>query len=52
MDVIADHRRGLVSIVVPLIPLEHQVRRLGVSYLLGQEYLDAHPRELMLCSHV
>lgn len=52
VDVIADHRRGLVPLVVPLTLLKHHVRRLGIDYLRGQTYLDPHPKELMLRNHV
>jgi uncharacterized protein YbgA (DUF1722 family)/uncharacterized protein YbbK (DUF523 family) len=52
VDVIADYRRGLVPLVVPLTLLKHHVRRLGVAYLAGQVYLDPHPKELMLRNHV
>ena len=47
-----DYRRGLVPLVVPLALLRHHVRRLHVSYLIGQLYLDPHPKELMLRNHV
>jgi uncharacterized protein YbgA (DUF1722 family) len=30
----------------------HHVRRLAVSYLAGQVYLEPHPKELMLRNHV
>jgi uncharacterized protein YbgA (DUF1722 family)/uncharacterized protein YbbK (DUF523 family) len=51
-EVIADHRRGLVPLVVPVTLVKHHVRRLGVAYLQGQAYLDPHPKELMLRNHV
>jgi uncharacterized protein YbgA (DUF1722 family) len=51
-EVIADHRRGLVPLVVPITLVKHHVRRLGVAYLKGQTYLDPHPKELMLRNHV
>jgi uncharacterized protein YbgA (DUF1722 family)/uncharacterized protein YbbK (DUF523 family) len=51
-DVIADYRRGLVPLVVPLTLLGHHVRRQRVSYLAEQVYLNPHPRELMLRNHV
>jgi uncharacterized protein YbgA (DUF1722 family)/uncharacterized protein YbbK (DUF523 family) len=47
----ADYRRGLVPLVVPLTLLGRHVRRLGVKRLLGQVYLDPHPKELMLRHH-
>jgi uncharacterized protein YbgA (DUF1722 family) len=40
------------SLVVPLTLFRHHVRRLKVSYLAGQTYLEPHPRELMLRNHV
>jgi uncharacterized protein YbgA (DUF1722 family)/uncharacterized protein YbbK (DUF523 family) len=52
VQVIADHRRGLVPLVVPLTLVRHHVRRLAVAYLQGQTYLDPHPKELMLRNHV
>jgi uncharacterized protein YbgA (DUF1722 family) len=51
VDVIADYRRGVVPLVVPLTLLRHHVRRQGVSYLADQAYLDPHPKELMLRNH-
>jgi uncharacterized protein YbgA (DUF1722 family)/uncharacterized protein YbbK (DUF523 family) len=52
VELIADYRRGLVPLVVPLTLVKHHARRLDVRYLLGQVYLDPHPRELMLRNHV
>jgi uncharacterized protein YbgA (DUF1722 family)/uncharacterized protein YbbK (DUF523 family) len=51
-EVIAEYRRGLVPLVVPLTLLKHHVRRLGVAYLADQVYLSPHPKELMLRNHV
>jgi uncharacterized protein YbgA (DUF1722 family)/uncharacterized protein YbbK (DUF523 family) len=51
-EAIADHRRGLVPLVVPLTLLRHLVRRLGAPWLEGQSYLEPHPKELMLRNHV
>ena len=51
VEAIADHRRGLVPLVVPLTLVKHHVRRLGVGYLAGQVYLEPHPREMMLRNH-
>ena len=51
-EVIAEYRRGLVPLVVPLTLLKHHVRRLGLAYLSDQVYLDPHPKELMLRNHV
>ena len=52
LDVIADHRRGLVPLVVPLTLMKHHVRRLDLESLAGQVYLEPHPKELMLRNHV
>ncbi len=49
---IDDYRLGLVPLVVPLTLLRHHVRSHRVAYLLGQVYLEPHPRELMLRNHV
>ena len=51
-DTIADYRRGLVPLVVPLTLLRHYVRRFDVTYLAGQTYLQPHPKELMLRNYV
>jgi uncharacterized protein YbgA (DUF1722 family) len=51
-DTIADYRRGLVPLVVPLTLLRHYVRRFDVAYLAEQTYLQPHPKELMLRNHV
>ncbi|HJQ84208.1 MAG TPA: DUF523 and DUF1722 domain-containing protein [Candidatus Binatia bacterium] len=49
---VADYRRGLVPLVVPLTLVRHHARRLAVAYLLEQVYLDPDPKELMLRNHV
>ncbi|HEX2660731.1 MAG TPA: DUF523 and DUF1722 domain-containing protein, partial [Polyangia bacterium] len=46
LELIEDHRRGLVPLIVPLTLLRHHVKRLNVEYLAGQVYLDPHPKEL------
>jgi uncharacterized protein YbgA (DUF1722 family)/uncharacterized protein YbbK (DUF523 family) len=52
VEVIAEYRRELVPLVVPLTLLKHHVRRLGLAYLADQVYLNPHPKELMLRNHV
>jgi uncharacterized protein YbgA (DUF1722 family)/uncharacterized protein YbbK (DUF523 family) len=49
---IADYRRGLVPLIVPITLVRHHVGRLGLGYLQDQVYLDPHPKELMLLNHV
>jgi hypothetical protein len=51
-EVIAEYRRGLVPLVVPITLLKHHLRRLNIAYLAEQVYLAPHPRELMLRNHV
>jgi len=48
---IANYRAGLVPLVVPITLVAHYARMLDVPYLLGQTYLQPHPRELMLRNH-
>jgi uncharacterized protein YbgA (DUF1722 family) len=52
LTAIEDHRRGVLPLVVPITLLRHHARRLNVAYLLGQTYLDPHPKELMLRNHI
>ena len=51
-DLIHDHRRGWVPLVVPLTLIRHYASLYEVEYLKGQFYLEPHPRELMLRNHV
>jgi len=51
-ELVQDYGRGLVPLVVPLTMLRHYVKRLEISYLADQVYLDPHPKELMLRNHV
>jgi len=51
-ELIHDYRAGLVPLLVPLTLVRHHARRQEVAYLLGQVYLDPHPKELMLRNHV
>ncbi len=52
LEVIDEHRRGVVPLVVPITLMRHHVKRVGVPYLEGQVYLEPHPRELALRNHV
>ena len=36
----------------PLVLLRHHARAVNQEYLLGQLYLEPHPKELMLRNHV
>jgi uncharacterized protein YbgA (DUF1722 family)/uncharacterized protein YbbK (DUF523 family) len=48
VDLIADHRRGVVPLAAPLTLLKHHARRLDVAYLAAQVYLDPYPKALMV----
>jgi uncharacterized protein YbgA (DUF1722 family) len=52
LGVIDDYRQGLVPLIVPVTLVKHYVRKLDVSYLSDQVYLNPHPKELMLRNHV
>ena len=52
LELIEDHRNGLVPLVVPITLIRHHVRRLGIEYLQGQIYLAPHPKELALRRHM
>jgi len=52
LRLIDDYRAGIVPLVVPLSLIHHYAKLHGVSYLLGQTYLEPHPRELALRNHV
>jgi uncharacterized protein YbgA (DUF1722 family)/uncharacterized protein YbbK (DUF523 family) len=52
LALIEDYRSGVVPLIVPLTLLHHYVKRHKVEYLLGQTYLQPHPRELALRNHV
>jgi uncharacterized protein YbgA (DUF1722 family)/uncharacterized protein YbbK (DUF523 family) len=52
LSLIEEHRQGRLPLVVPLTLVRHHARRLDVTYLLGQVYLDPHPKELMLLNRV
>jgi uncharacterized protein YbgA (DUF1722 family)/uncharacterized protein YbbK (DUF523 family) len=52
LTVIADYRRRLVPLIVPVTLIRHCVRTHNVAYLESQFYLEPHPGELMLRNHV
>jgi len=49
---IEDYRRDLVPLVVPITLLRHHVCKHRITYLMGQLYLEPHPKELMLRNRV
>jgi uncharacterized protein YbgA (DUF1722 family)/uncharacterized protein YbbK (DUF523 family) len=52
MEVVEQHRQGLVPLIVPVTLARHYVRKYQEPYLLGQWYLEPHPVELQLRNHV
>jgi uncharacterized protein YbgA (DUF1722 family)/uncharacterized protein YbbK (DUF523 family) len=52
MQVIEDHRLGLIPLIVPITLLKHYVRKYDQQYLSEQVYLNPHPMELQLRNHV
>lgn len=52
VEVIEDYRLGLVPLIVPVTLLRHHVHRHHIDYLIGQIYLEPHPKELMLRNRV
>ncbi len=52
LEVIERYRNNLIPLVVPLVLLQHYVRKYRDPYLLKQWYLHPHPDELKLRNHV
>lgn len=52
VELVEDYRNGLVPLVVPITLLRHHAHRQRIDYLLGQLYLEPHPKELMLRNRV
>jgi len=52
VGIIEDYRRELVPLIVPITLLRHHAVKHRIGYLMGQLYLEPHPRELMLRNRV
>ncbi len=52
LEVIEEYRAGYVPLVVPVVLLRHFVRKYDEPYLGEQLYLNPHPAELMLRTHL
>ena len=52
LELIADFRTQLISLIVPVTLVRHYVQKYNVAYLRSQIYLEPHPKELMLRNHV
>jgi uncharacterized protein YbgA (DUF1722 family)/uncharacterized protein YbbK (DUF523 family) len=51
-ELVADFRRGLVPLIVPITMIRHYIAKFDIAYLKDQVYLAPHPKELMLRNHV
>jgi len=52
VNLIEDYQAQLIPLIVPITMLRHHVHRHEVDYMLGQLYLEPHPKELMLRNRV
>jgi uncharacterized protein YbgA (DUF1722 family) len=50
--VIADFRRRLIPLIVPMTLIRHYANKYRSAYLQCQLYLEPSPKELMLRNHV
>jgi uncharacterized protein YbgA (DUF1722 family)/uncharacterized protein YbbK (DUF523 family) len=51
LEIIGRYRAELVPLIVPVILMQHYVRKYDEPYLKQQTYLNAHPMELRLRNH-
>ncbi len=52
LEVINKYAGGYVPLIVPVVLLQHYIRKYDETYLKGQHYLQPHPDELKLRNHV
>jgi len=52
LRLIDNYARSITPLIVPITMVSHYVRKLEVSYLQNQTYLEPHPSEMMLRNHV
>ena len=52
LEVIDQYHKGYIPLIVPIVLINHYVRKFDESYLKMQFYLNPHPVELMLRNHV
>lgn len=52
LELVENYRARLLPLIVPVTMLNHYARKYEKPYLLGQFYLNPHPRELALRNHV
>jgi len=52
LEILDRYRKGHFPLIVPVTMLNHFVRKYGNEYLEGQCYLNPHPTEMRLRTHV
>lgn len=52
LEVFDQYRQELVPLIVPITLINHYVRKYDQTYLKRQTYLNPHPVELKLRTHV
>ncbi|MFA4918994.1 MAG: DUF523 and DUF1722 domain-containing protein [Thermodesulfovibrionales bacterium] len=52
LEVIEQYHKGYIPLIVPIVLINHYVRKFDEPYLKTQFYLNPHPMELMLRNHV
>ena len=52
LEIVDQYRSGLVPLIVPITLINHYVRKYDQPYLKKQTYLNPHPVELKLRTHV
>ena len=52
LEVIGRYHKGYIPLIVPIVLINHYVRKFNEPYLKTQFYLNPHPVELMLRNHV
>jgi uncharacterized protein YbgA (DUF1722 family) len=52
VEIIESYHRGYIPLIVPITLLNHYVRKYEQPYLREQVYLNPHPLELKLRTHV
>jgi uncharacterized protein YbgA (DUF1722 family)/uncharacterized protein YbbK (DUF523 family) len=52
LEVIEEYHKGYIPLIVPVVLINHYVRKIDEPYLKMQFYLNPHPVELMLRNHV
>ncbi len=52
IEIIENYHKGFVPLIVPVVLINHYVRKYDEPYLKEQYYLNPNPLELMLRNHV